>query len=183
MQKLMLHKSLFSMLMVATLLTGCSGSGEFEDLQSYVTEVNARPKGRIEPLPEFKTYESFKYSAAGLRGPFTAPVEIKLIKYQQDRAKSDIKPDLKRAKEYLESYSIDSISMVGTLALSESDLWALMDDSDGGVHRVKTGDYVGRNHGRVVSINQGSVDVIEIVPDGHGGWLERPRAITLQDGT
>jgi len=118
-----------------------------------------------------------------LRGPFTAPVEIKLIKYQQDRAKSDIKPDLKRAKEYLESYSIDSISMVGTLALSESDLWALMDDSDGGVHRVKTGDYVGRNHGRVVSINQGSVDVIEIVPDGHGGWLERPRAITLQDGT
>ena len=148
-----------------------------------MAEVSARPKGRIEPLPEFKAYESFQYSAAGLRGPFTAPVEIKLIKYQQDRAKSDIKPDLKRPKEYLEGYSIDAVSMVGTLALSEDDLWALLDDSDGGVHRVKLGNFVGRNYGKVVGINQGSVDVIEIVPDGHGGWLERPRAIKLKDGT
>lgn len=183
MQNLMLRKSLFPLLAVVTLLTGCSGSGEFEDLQSYVAEVNARPKGRIEPLPEFKAYESFQYSAAGLRGPFTAPVEIKLIKYQQERAKSDIKPDFKRPKEYLEGYSIDAVSMVGTLALSEEDLWALLDDADGGVHRVKLGNFVGRNHGKVVGIHQGSVDVIEIVPDGHGGWLERPRAIKLKDGT
>ncbi|MEH6358306.1 MAG: pilus assembly protein PilP [Pseudomonadales bacterium] len=183
MQNLMLRKSLFPLLAVATLLTGCSGSGEFEDLQGYVAEVNAKPKGRIEPLPEFKAYESFQYSAAGLRGPFTAPVEIKLIKYQQERAKSDIKPDLKRPKEYLEGYSIDAVSMVGTLALTEDDLWALLDDADGGVHRVKLGNFVGRNHGKVVGINQGSVDVIEIVPDGHGGWLERPRAIKLKDGT
>jgi len=183
MKKLTLRKCLFPMLAAVTLLTGCSGSGEFEDLQSYVAGVNARPKGRIEPLPEFKAYESFQYSAAGLRGPFTAPVEIKLVKYQQERAKSDIKPDFKRPKEYLEGYSIDAVNMVGTLALSENELWALLDDADGGVHRVKPGNYVGRNHGRVVSINQGTMDVIEIVPDGHGGWLERPRAIKLQDGT
>jgi type IV pilus assembly protein PilP len=182
MQNLTMRKSLLPSLAVA-LLVGCSGSGELGDLQSYVAEVSARPKGRIEPLPEFKAYESFQYSAAGLRGPFTAPVEIKLIKYQQDRAKSDIKPDLKRPKEYLEGYSIDAVSMVGTLALSEDDLWALLDDSDGGVHRVKLGNFVGRNYGQVVGINQGSVDVIEIVPDGHGGWLERPRAIKLKDGT
>jgi len=171
------------MLASVALLSGCSGSGEFGDLQAYVAEVNARPKGRIEPLPEFKPYESFNYSAAGLRGPFTAPVEIKLVKYQQERAKSNVKPDLQRPKEYLENFSVDAITMVGTLALTEDDVWALLDDAEGGVHRVKVGNYVGRNHGKVISINPGSVDLIEIVPDGHGGWLERPRAIKLQDGT
>ncbi|EGG98737.1 Type IV pilus biogenesis protein PilP [gamma proteobacterium IMCC2047] len=183
MQKLTLRQCLLPMLASVTLLTGCSGSGEFSDLQAYVAEVNARPKGRIEPLPEFKPYESFNYSAAGLRGPFTAPVEIKLIKYQQERAKSNVKPDLQRPKEYLENFSVDAITMVGTLALTEEDVWALLDDAEGGVHRVKVGNYVGRNHGKVISINPGSVDLIEIVPDGHGGWLERPRAIKLQDGT
>lgn len=183
MRKLELHDCFLPMLVVTALLTGCSGSGEFEDLQRYVADVNARPKGRIEPLPEFKPYESFQYSAAGLRGPFTAPVDIKLIKYQQERAKSDIKPDVKRTKEYLEGFSIDAITMVGTVALIENELWALLDDAEGGVHRVQPGNFVGRNHGKVVSINPGSVDIIEIVPDGHGGWLERPRAIKLQDGT
>jgi len=183
MQKSTMHLSLLPLLAAITMLAGCSGGGEFNDLQTYVAEVNARPKGRIEPLPEFKPYESFQYSAAGLRGPFTAPVEIKLIKYQQERAKSNIKPDLQRPKEYLENFSIDAISMVGTLTLTEDDVWALLDDAEGGVHRVKSGNYVGRNHGKVVGINPGSIDVIEIVPDGHGGWLERPRAIKLQDGT
>jgi len=183
MQKLTLRQCLLPMLASVALLSGCSGSGEFGDLQAYVAEVNARPKGRIEPLPEFKPYESFNYSAAGLRGPFTAPVEIKLVKYQQERAKSNVKPDLQRPKEYLENFSVDAITMVGTLALTEDDVWALLDDAEGGVHRVKVGNYVGRNHGKVISINPGSVDLIEIVPDGHGGWLERPRAIKLQDGT
>lgn len=182
MQKIKLQHCLLPLVAVASLLSGCS-SNEFEDLQAYVADVKARPKGRIEPLPEFKPYESFQYSAAGLRGPFTAPVEIKLIKYQQERAKSNIKPDFKRPKEYLEGFSIDAITMVGTLSLVENEMWALLDDAEGGVHRVKPGNYVGRNHGKVVSINQGSVDIIEIVPDGHGGWLERPRAIKLQDGT
>lgn len=183
MKKRTLQQCLLPMLGSITLLAGCSGSGEFDDLQAYVAEVNARPKGRIEPLPEFKPYESFNYSAAGLRGPFTAPVEIKLIKYKQERAKSDVKPDTNRPKEYLENFSVDAISMVGTLSLGEDDVWALLDDAEGGVHRVKVGNYVGRNHGKVISINPGSVDLIEIVPDGLGGWLERPRAIKLQDGT
>ena len=183
MKKLALRHYLLPGVATVALLSGCSGNGEFDDLQAYVAEVNARPKGRIEPLPEFKPYESFQYSAAGLRSPFTAPVEIKLIKYQQERAKSNIKPDLQRPKEYLESFSVDAISMVGTLAIQENEVWALLDDAQGGVHRVKVGNYVGRNHGRIISINPGSVDLIEIVPDGHGGWLERPRAIKLQDGT
>ncbi|MFO6379570.1 type 4a pilus biogenesis lipoprotein PilP, partial [Pseudomonas aeruginosa] len=51
----------------------------------------------------------------------------------------------------------------------------------GGVHRVRVGDYLGRNDGKVVGISEGKIDVIEIVPDGEGNWLERPRSLTLKE--
>ncbi|MDU2871619.1 MAG: type 4a pilus biogenesis lipoprotein PilP, partial [Pseudomonas aeruginosa] len=49
------------------------------------------------------------------------------------------------------------------------------------VHRVRVGDYLGRNDGKVVGISEGKIDVIEIVPDGEGNWLERPRSLTLKE--
>ncbi|MCF7982583.1 MAG: pilus assembly protein PilP [Pseudomonadales bacterium] len=175
------HKNALLIIAVVGLLSGCSGEGELADLQAFVADVNAKPKGTIEPLPEFKPYESFQYSAAGLRAPFSKPVDVKLIKYKDEKAKNDVKPDFNRPKEYLEGFSIDALKMVGTISLKENELWALVDDAEGGVHKVQPGNYLGRNHGRITAVDSGQIDVIEIVPDGHGGWLERPRSIKLQD--
>ncbi len=69
--------------------------------------------------------------------------------------------------------------MVGTLSNQEG-TFALVRGA-GGVHRVKVGDYLGRNDGKIVSISEGKIDVVEIVPDGEGGWLERPRSLTLKE--
>jgi len=166
--------------LMMVILSGC-GDSNLADLKVYVDEVKARPKGTIQPLPEFKPYEIFQYSVAGLRAPFTVPVEVELIRYQREQANSNVKPDENRVKEYLEGFNIDALRMVGTLAMSDDNLWALVDDSQGGVHRVRPGNFVGRNHGKVLDIDVGQIDVIEIVPDGHGGWLERPRSIRLED--
>jgi type IV pilus assembly protein PilP len=51
----------------------------------------------------------------------------------------------------------------------------------GSVHRVQVGDYLGRNYGRITGIQENRLDVIEIVPDGEGGWLERPRTLSLPE--
>lgn len=69
--------------------------------------------------------------------------------------------------------------MVGTLA-NKGGSFALIRGGDG-VHRVRVGDYLGRNHGRIVSITADAVEVIELVPDGEDGWLERPRTLALQE--
>ena len=37
---------------------------------------------------------------------------------------------------------------------------------------------MGRNHGRVISISETQIDLIEIVPSGAGGWIERPQTIS-----
>lgn len=170
--------SLCLLLIPLAVLSGC-GAGDFTDLQSYMDEVRARPKGAIEPLPKFQPYEAFTYTASALRSPFQPSVKIDIL--AQQRGSKDIKPDETRIKQFLEGFNIEVFEMVGTLS-NGADLNALVRGA-GGVHRVKVGDYLGRNNGRIVSIKDSSVDVIEIVPDGEGGWLERPRSIPLKERT
>lgn len=158
-------------------LTACDSSGDFADLQAYMNEVRAKPRGVIEPLPQFLPYEAFTYSAAALRSPFQPPVRIDLQKRQKGSA--EIKPDEARPKQFLEGFNIEVFQMVGLLANGGS-RFALISGA-GGVHRVKVGDYIGRNYGRIVAIKDDRVEVVEIVPDGEGGWLERPRTLALKE--
>jgi type IV pilus assembly protein PilP len=38
---------------------------------------------------------------------------------------------------------------------------------------------MGTDHGRISRISEASIDLIEIVPDGVGGWVERERTVSL----
>ena len=166
----------FSLLSFSLLLVGC-GSGSFNDLDAFMAEKKSGPAGHIKPIPPFKTYKAFSYSAAGLRSPFERPVEVREIARLQTTA--TVKPDENRTKEYLEQFSLDSLTMVGTLNQGET-LWVLMQDKQGGVHRVKQGNYMGRNHGKIISTSDSHVSLIEIVSNGADGWVERPRTINLK---
>jgi type IV pilus assembly protein PilP len=158
-------------------LNGCGSGGDFADLQAYMDEVRARPKGSIEPLPKFQPYEAFTYNASSLRSPFQPPVKIDLAIKQ--KGSKVVKPDETRVKQFLEGFNIETFEMVGTLSNQEGTFAQVR--GAGGVHRVKVGDYLGRNDGKIVSISEGKIDVVEIVPDGEGGWLERPRSLTLKE--
>ena len=161
---------------IAALLGGCSG--DFSDIDSWMAEVNAKPRGTIEPIPVFKPYESFTYAAQSLRAPFDPPPEPG----EQNIVKTgkEVKPDLLRAREFLERFDIEQLNMVGTLSQS-STLWALLADGEGGVHRVRVGNYIGKDHGRIVEATETSLSVEEIVPSGGGGWILRPRTIKLAE--
>lgn len=156
-------------------LSGCGGN--YNDLDAFMAETKARPAGVIQPTPTFKAYKSFTYSAAGLRSPFERPVEVQdLVRLG---AGSNVKPDLDRATEYLERFPLDSLNMVGSLEIAGT-LWALVQDGAGGVHRVRAGNYMGRNHGRIVELNSTDLTLVEIVPTGNDGWVERPRKLELR---
>lgn len=157
-------------------LLGCAGD-DFSDLDAFMEEKRARPGGIIAPIPTFKAYEAFAYSATTLRSPFDRPIEVREI--AQLQAIASIKPDENRAKEFLEQFTFDSLHMVGTLERDDTN-WTLIKDPDGGVHRVKLGNYLGRHHGKIVDMTDTYVAVVEIVSDGTpDGWVERPRSIKL----
>jgi len=159
------------------LLAGCSGE-DFNDLQGFVSEVEARPAAPIQPLPPFTQVEPFSYEASGLRSPFEPPV---VVKPGPRPTGPQVKPNPNRVKQYLEQFTIATLSMVGTLAQGPS-MFALIQDADGGVHRVESGDYMGTDHGMIQSIGEAEIELIEIVPDGTGSWVERIRTVSLGSG-
>lgn len=161
----------------AMVLAGCGGNGAYEDIDTYMAEVKSRPVGQIPPIPPFKAYKAFNYSASGMRSPFIRPVEAKQVARLSGNAA--VKPDFNRKQEFLEQFSLDSLRMVGSLEL-DGVRWALVKDSENSVHRVKRGNYLGRNHGRIVESNETNVLIIEIVSDGANGWIERPRTLEIK---
>jgi type IV pilus assembly protein PilP len=172
-------RKIFAGALCAAAVTGCGTGGDFQDLQAFMDEVESRPKGRIAPLPEFRAYEAFAYSAANMRSPFEPPQVVKPI--PQGQARSNVKPDSNRVKQFLEQFNIAQLEMVGTLSQSTT-VYGLIQDSDGGVHRVRTGDYMGTDHGRILAINESEIEMIEIVTDGTGGWIERSRTVSIGGG-
>jgi len=161
---------------VTVLLAGCSGR-DFSDIDEFMAEKRSRPGGIIEPIPTFKAYEAFAYSATRLRSPFDRPIEVREI--TQLQAISSVKPDEDRVREFLEQYTFDSLAMVGTLERN-GERWALVRDPEGGIHRVQVGNFLGRNHGKIVELTDAYLAVVEIVSDGtDDGWVERPRTIEL----
>ena len=160
----------------ALLLSACGGSS-YPDLDKYMADVKARPAGHIQPIPAFTAYPSFTYGASGLRSPFQPPVEVKEITRLQRLTK--VRPDPNRTKEFLEQFTFDSLGMVGTVQMGGT-LWALVSDPDGSVHRVKMGNYIGKNHGRIVELTENYVAAIEIVANGPDEWVERPRKLQLR---
>lgn len=159
-------------------LAGCSSSDSKQDLVDFINETKRRPAGQIEPMPTFSAYQAYEYSASRLRNPFERPVDE-----QQNvlvGSNSNVKPDFGRPRELLEEFSFASLSMVGTFE-KDGTLWALIDDGAGQVHPVKEGNYLGKNHGRIVQASRSHISVIEIVTDGLDGWVERPRTLKLEE--
>jgi type IV pilus assembly protein PilP len=169
----MKHSKLMSIgALVLTALAGCSS--DLDELERQVAEIKARPGERIEPLPEIKAYESFAYNASSLRSPFVASAPTRA-----DVANA-VRPDARRPREFLEQFPLDTMQMVGTLQLQGRN-YGLVQGKDGLVHRVLPGNFMGQNDGRVVGVSSTRISIIEIVPDGLGGYIERPAALALNE--
>ncbi len=157
-------------------LTGCGG--DMDDLDRYINEVKSRPGGRIEPLPEITPYEVFTYVAD--RENFRSPFVPDSPQAAAGVAGSKFRPDLDRSREFLEQFPLDTLRMVGTMALGETN-YGLVQTSDGLIHRVVPGNYLGQNDGRIVLVDEAEIQLVEIISDGIGGYLEREAAVSLAD--
>ena len=159
------------------LLAACAPDNDMAQLQQDIINISLRPGGEIEPMPEFRPYEAFTYSAASMRSPFDIPLAVRAR--DTSEAGTMVAPDENRPREPLEEIALGSLVMVGMM-YRDNEYVGLVRDELGVVHRVTAGDYMGRNHGRVLSVSPGQIDLVEIVPSGDGGWVERPRTLALQ---
>ncbi len=158
-----------------SLLTISACSQDVSDLQTFIAQTKSSHVGSVKPIPQFKPYDSFSYSAAELRDPFVANVDLD----DDDTTKSSLlNPDSSRPRQPLEIFPLDTLSMVGTLEQNEQ-LWGLIKDPQNIVHRIQVGHYMGQSEGRIIEINDSAVHLVEIIPDGIGGYIERDASIAI----
>jgi type IV pilus assembly protein PilP len=153
-------------------LTACSSADD--ELARFIEDTRKEPGGRVEPLPEVKPYETFVYAAADMRSPFLPGGA------GGRNGMAGLRPDSKRNREFLEQFSLDTLKMVGTLKLSGR-MYGLVQTKDGLVHRVTNGNYMGQADGKITEITPAKISLTEIVPDGLGGYMERPAALGLNE--
>lgn len=162
-----------AVLLGATLVAGCSGG--MDDLETYVSEVKARKTRAIEPIPQIKQYEAFAYVSEGRRDPF-----VRTEPPREAASANNLRPDLSRNREPLEEFPLDALRMLGVINMGTAG-YALVKAPDGVVHRVSRGNHMGQNYGRITRISESQIDLVEIVPDGFGGFMERPANLTLTE--
>jgi type IV pilus assembly protein PilP len=161
----------------AVIIGGCSGSS-LRDLEGYVEDVRSLPSQEIEPIPEIPQIATFTYVTEGKRDPFSPVVSDE--RGAQTASSGGPRPDFLRRKEELEQFPLDALRMVGTLEQQELN-WALIRSTDGVIHRVKAGNYMGQNHGQITRITEDQIELTEIVPDGQGGYRERQASLDLTE--
>jgi len=159
-------------LVSGAILAGCTQS--VDDLYAYIDQAKSAHVGSVQPIPQFKPYESFTYSAAELRDPFEAAINL-----EEEEDKDDLlSPDKSRPRQPLESFPLDTLRMVGVLEQGDN-LWGLIEDPKQVVHRVQVGNYMGQNEGAITGITEAEIFLVEIIPDGVGGYIERDASIAI----
>jgi len=166
-----MKRAKLTVLVAVALLAGCGGESH-QDLREWMAAQGKDVKGRLDPLPTIRPYEPFTYNAFDLPDPF------KPRKIEPNKSASKLAPDVTRRREPLESFPLESLSMVGTIEKGRA-LYALVKTPQRDIYQVRQGNYLGQNYGVIIGISDSDIKLKELVQDGAGDWTERSSALNL----
>lgn len=164
------------MILGAVFVSGCSS--RIDGVNAEMKQIHSEPTIPITPAPVFLPVPTFTYAAQGLRSPFLPSSLAEELKVMAGR---HVMPDLSRPPQFLEQFALESLLMRGTIHNAKGPLFGLIQDPQGGVMRVQVGNYLGKNYGRIVGITPTQINLVEVVPDGKDGFVERPRSLIMAD--
>lgn len=159
-------------------MAGCSASGEGA-LRQWMAEQKNQTRPKITPISEPKLFKPESYDQLTAVDPFSIEKLTQALRRDSTQATSNgalIAPELARRKEALESFPLDSMTMVGSLVKAGQPVALVKVDNL--LYQVRPGNYLGQNFGKVTKINETEITLREIAQDAVGEWIER--AVTLQ---
>lgn len=165
------------------LLTGCWGE-EHGDLRQWIATQKSVTKPRIQPLKEPTVFTPQSYTAANGMDPFNMLKLTQVLSRESAQNTSNmalLQAEQNRRKEDLESYPLDSITMVGSMKKNGHDTALLRVNQL--IYQVNAGNYLGQNYGRILQIGEHSIKLREVVQDAAGDWVERMTTLDLQEGS
>lgn len=174
-------KVLLPVLGLALALGGCT-DGALEELQAWMRQQKEAAHVEVAALPPPRVFVPQAYEPGQSPDPFS-PQKLAgvLRKDAGDAALASrlLGPELTRARQPLEAFTLESMRMVGSL-LRQGQRVALV-RIEQQVHMVRAGQYLGQNYGRITQITDTEIHLREIVQDGAGAWVERFTTLSLQE--
>ena len=170
MKKIIFSSTLFSLM----LLMGCDS--RIDAVNQEMANIRNQPPLPVEPAPVFNPVPVFHYSAQQLRSPILPSSLANELKIMSGKR---VYPNFSRPEQPLESYALETLNLKGSLKSKSGQILALIQTPDGEIEKVQRGSYMGVNQGRIINITPTRIDLLEIVPDGREGYIERPRSLVL----
>jgi len=161
------------------LLAACGGE-EQSELRQELTAMTKDLRGRVDPLPQVRSYEPVPYKGESMLDPFVPGRIVVSQAATGGGGGGGVQPDLNRPKEPLEAFPLEAVQMVGTLAQNK-DTYALV-RAGNNLFRVKKGNYMGQNFGVITAIDEGQISLKEVVQDSGGDWVERTTTVQMSEG-
>jgi type IV pilus assembly protein PilP len=158
-------------------LAGCGG--ETQELQDWMDQQRREARPSVQPLAAPKKFNPVPYANAQQVDPFSTQKLSVALKQEARQPNSMLAAEMSRRKEPLESFPLDAMSMVGSVAKAGAPVALLRVDNL--LYQVKAGDYLGQNYGRILRITETEVALREIVQDAAGEWIERTATLQLQE--
>lgn len=163
----------------AALLAACGGEEQGE-LRQELAAMTKDLRGKVDPLPQVRSYEAVPYKGESMLDPFVPGRIVVTQAAGTGGGGGGVQPDLNRPKEPLEAFPLEALQMVGTLAQNK-DVYALV-RAGNNLFRVKKGNYMGPNFGVITAIDEGQINLKEVVQDSGGDWVERSTTLQMQEG-
>ncbi len=157
-------------------LAACSNNDGLDDLRAFTEAERAKKASKIEPLPEIRPAEVFRYTASSIVSPFSQENVLPEIKATLEI--SPILPDQDRIRQPLEYFPLDALRMVGTLE-QDGRKYAVVFAPNDTVHRVAKGHYAGTQLGEVIEVLEGEIVLEETVKLKNGRWEKRKVSLAL----
>lgn len=156
--------SIQCVILITLTLNLCACGSSEDDLSRYISSIKSKPSRPIEPIPEFKPLPKFSYPEQdNRRSPFR-PIQI--------ANQLDVFAlNTNRQKQPLEAFPLDALKFVGILKQG-GNIWGLILQPGGLVTRVKVGDYMGKNYGQVIHV-QDKVIILEETISSSEHWEKK----------
>jgi len=161
----------------ALLLAGC-GDSDVKEVRDWMDQVKQETRPAVKPLAEPKDFIPYAYGAKEAVDPFSPDKLLSQLAKAAETAPDPNKPDLQRPRELLESFPLDTMRMVGTMAKGGTSYALLQVDKS--LYQVKPGQRIGQNFGIVTRVSEDAVNIREVVQDSTGEWVERMAKLELQ---
>jgi type IV pilus assembly protein PilP len=150
-----------------------------DELIHWMEQQHKEIKPNIAPIFPPKKFDPQAYLGVTGVEPFGTQKLVPIGGPSSSQSSTLLSAAKAHATQELESYPLDSMTMVGSLQQGGKAHALIMVESR--LHDVKVGDWIGQNYGQITAITDSQITLRETVQDPTGEWIERTSTLQIQE--